>query len=167
MIRRQRGDGSSIQKDGLPDFDFFEGEHWRVGTRQYREIRPDSPIEDVGPQILDRLRKRMDHNRSRAPSAYRVGNEGDAAHMVEMRMGDKYVVNTREFFEGQILYARSSVNEDVLVQKERRGPASRTTDSARASQYPEAGLGLHHSKTTPGLAPEFRLVPWCDWVQLP
>jgi hypothetical protein len=50
--------------------------------------------------------------------------------MIEMRMADKDVINTRKFVERQILHARSSVNEHVVIQKERGGPEARATDPA-------------------------------------
>lgn len=75
-----------------------------------------------------------------AQLAHRVDQHRQGRDVVEMRMGQKDVIDALEHRERQIARARAAVDQDVVVDEKGRGARLRTADPAAATEH----LEFHH-----------------------
>ena len=100
------------------------------------DIWPDVPVEKILFQTGNRRAQRMDGDRAMADGADRVDNKGDRIDVVEMRVGDKYMIDQRELGEREVTHPGAGVNQDVVIKQKRGGAVLRAADTAGTTQYP-------------------------------
>ena len=118
--RRQRREAARAEAHRLADLDLLVAQKRRLGARDLAEVGPDGPIEQVVAHDLDRRPGRVHDDRLRAHGAHRIDQERDRRHVVEMRMGNEDRIDLRQLGEGQIADAGAGVDQDIVINEERR-----------------------------------------------
>jgi hypothetical protein len=65
--------------------------------------------------------------------ANRVKQKRDARDVIEVGMGDEYMVDTRKLLDGQVAHTGAGVNQDIVIDQHGCGPQI-ASDAATATQ---------------------------------
>src|ERR1044071_5345405 len=136
MICRERRELALFQLDRITDLDLAVSKEGSFGTRDLREIGPDTPVEDVIAQGIQRCRNGPKGERLVAHPPDGIDHERNARDVIEVRVGEKDVIDKRQFGERKVGDPRPGVDKNVVVEEHRRGaqvpapyPAAATQDS--------------------------------------
>ena len=124
----QHLDAVAVQAHLLAHRQRLEAQRRRLGARQAGEIGPDDAVEDVAAQRVQRLGQGVDDDRAAPLAATHahdaVGQQADREHVVEVGMADEDVVDAGQLVQAEVADAGAGVDQDRLVEQERRGPAA-------------------------------------------
>jgi hypothetical protein len=98
------------------------------------EIRPDGVVEDVRLQRIDRALQGMNLYRRRPPRRDGVHHQRQRRDVVQVRMREQHVVDAGHLVEREVAHTGAGVDQHVVVEQKRRGPAV-LGDGSRAAQY--------------------------------
>ena len=136
VIRRQRPERASLQGKRRAEIQRRKAQPRRLRTRNFPEIRPQTPVEQVVGQHVQHRRQRMHRHRRAAQVADAVEQERQAQHMIEVGMGEEHMVDLQQLFEVERGEAAAGVDQYVVVNQQAGGVAP-AADAAAAAQYGE------------------------------
>ena len=138
VIDRNHFDFTRTDTDLVAGIHYLKVNRRLFPGRQFREIGPDDPVEDM---ILDRFNRRflgVHHDRLVVHAEHAIGEQRQADDVIHMRMRQKYMTNTGHLIERQIAQSGTRVNQQIVIDQKGGRPQIRP-DTARPSEY----LNLH------------------------
>ncbi len=135
MIDRIRRNGSTAQNHRHAMLQRFPAQDRVVGGRNGGEIGPDQPVEKVAFQRGDDFFGGVDRDRAGSLAQHRVGQQRQAGNMIEVAMGEEYVIDL-----DQIVYVErgcpgAGIEQDVLIDPQTGGQSFAAAYSAGTAQY--------------------------------
>ena len=76
----------------------------------------------------------MHGNGRAAPVAHRIQQQGQPQHMIEVAVGQEYVIDRSQLLERKPCNAGPGIDQDVIVQQ-KTGGVPATANAAGATQY--------------------------------
>ena len=86
-------------------------------VRYLGEIRPQLPVKQVLVQYLQRRRYGVDDNRLVPQTAYGIDHKGNRRHMIEVRMGEEHVIDTRKFLDAQVANTSTGIDQYIVIKQ--------------------------------------------------
>jgi hypothetical protein len=88
----------------------------------------------VRPDDFERRLGRMHDEGPAAHVAHGIDHEGQRGQMVKVRMRDEDVIDLRQFGDRQVADPGPGIDQDVVVDQQRRGAQMSPADSAAATE---------------------------------
>lgn len=151
VLGGQRGDFALAEVRRLADLDRLVAHDGPLAARNFAEIRPDRPVEDVLAQDRQCRFGGVNDQRPVAQVGDGVDHQRQGGDVVEVRVRDEDMVDGRQFGERQVGRAGAGVDQDVVVDQHRRGALVAPADAAAAAEDSDFHLLSTGVRAPPGL----------------